>query len=134
MRDYDAIRREVRSEYVICLNDGDGNKEKGAYYVPLTGHTLLRKRRARKGEITNDYSDLGVEYWGGILVSMAGKEVLPEDEIEGRKEDIESLLPPPGTSKGASHPNGMQQKQEENEDVKKENEDVKKEDENVQTV
>lgn len=32
------------------ISEGDETsegREKGAYYIPLTGHTLLRKRRAR---------------------------------------------------------------------------------------
>ena len=51
----------------------------------------------QKGEIANDYSDLGVDFWGGILVSIAGKEVLPEDEIQGRKAELADILPVPSS-------------------------------------
>ena len=103
MRDYDATRRETRAEFVFSiqeeddLNSPEGNaKAKGAYYTPLSGHSLLRKRRARKGEAINDYTDLGVDFWGGVLVSLGGKEAMTDEgEIEGRLEELQSLLVPP---------------------------------------
>ena len=111
-RDYDAIRRDTNKEYIFVIEEGQGDEEgdvksednehrkraKGAYYVPLVSHTLLRKRRARKGEVTNDYDDLGVEFWGGILVSIGGKELFPEDEIIARKDEIFSIRMPPSSS------------------------------------
>lgn len=112
MRDYDAIRRDTNKEYIFVIEEGEeqepsevkneentqlqnkGKRAKGAYYVPLVSHTLLRKRRARKGEVTNDYDDLGVEFWGGMLVSLGGKEVFPEDEAEARKAELDSIRMP----------------------------------------
>lgn len=104
MRDYDASRRDTRAEFVFSIQEEDdlenseGNKKaKGAYYTPLSGHSLLRKRRARKGEAVNDYTDLGVDFWGGVLVSLGGKEAMTDEgEIEGRLEELQALLIPPG--------------------------------------
>ena len=121
VRDYDAIRRETNKEYIFLIEDGEEDaatkqeeegramedskptsssstahrRQKGAYYVPLVGHTLLRKRRARKGEVRNDYDDLGIEFWGGMLVQLGGKEVFPEDEAEARKLELDSIRNPP---------------------------------------
>ena len=103
MRDYDATRRETRAEFVFSIQEEDdldspeGNrKAKGAYYTPLSGHSLLRKRRARKGEAINDYTDLGVDFWGGVLVSLGGKEAMTDgDEVEARLEELQALLIPP---------------------------------------
>lgn len=111
MRDYDAIRREAKSEYVFTIQEEDEPegaertitgepRKKGAYYSPLHGHSLLRKRRARKGEPRNDYTDLGVDFWGGVLVSLGGKNVLLEGEegeyeVDGRKEDLDLVLTVP---------------------------------------
>ena len=36
-----------------------------------------------------------MEYWGGIEVTLGGKSVLPEEEVEGRKEDIHGVMKPP---------------------------------------
>lgn len=112
MRDYDATRRDTNKEYIFVLEEGEGSdgitkqeegdkaesashRAKGAYYVPLISQTVLRKRRARKGEARNDYDDLGLEFWGGMLVSLGGKEVFPEDEVQGRLGEFYSLQPPP---------------------------------------
>lgn len=135
MRDYDAQRREAKSEYIIMLQEEDepagpstskgsngaaeaGRRSRGAYYAPLSGYSMLRKRRARKGEAKNDYSDLDQEFWAGVLVTLGGKRALLEgvsggepdanpeveadilraqgqDEIDGRREELELLLRPP---------------------------------------
>lgn len=110
MRDYDASRRETRAEFVFSIQEEDelegpeGNKKaKGAYYVPLSGSSLLRKRRARKGEAINDYTDLGTDFWGGVLVSLGGKEAMTDEgEIEGRLEELQALLVPPSNDAGES--------------------------------
>lgn len=118
MRDYDAIRRDTNKEYIFVIEEEGETEEsgaakneedstgaaggasprsrrpKGAYYVPLVAHTLLRKRRARKGEVTNDYDDLGVEFWNGIQVSLGGKEVFPDEEAVARKEELFSIRMP----------------------------------------
>ncbi|KAK9895548.1 hypothetical protein P389DRAFT_197604 [Cystobasidium minutum MCA 4210] len=114
MRDYDAIRRDTNKEYIFVIEEGQPSQEessgsvegdaaaaaarprraKGAYYVPLVSHTLLRKRRARKGEARNDYADLGLEFWGGMLVSLGGKEIYPEDEAEARLAELLSVRQP----------------------------------------
>lgn len=106
MRDYDAIRRDTNKEYVFVIEEGQEQEEteenktsthrraKGAYYVPLVSSTLLRKRRARKGEARNDYDDLGLEFWGGMLVSLGGKEVYPEEEAEARLAELQSVRQP----------------------------------------
>ena len=135
MRDYDAQRREAKSEYIIMLQEEDepagpstsegsngageaGKRSKGAYYASLAGYSMLRKRRARKGEAKNDYSDLDQEFWAGVLVTLGGKRALLEGvssgepdanpeveadilreqgqyEIDGRREELELLLRPP---------------------------------------
>lgn len=106
VRDYDAIQRETNKEFIFVLeekgqqpksedeNEPVSQRPQGAYYVPLVGHTLLRKRRARKGEVANDYSDLGLDFWGGILVSVGGKEVFPADEVEARRQELDSIRVP----------------------------------------
>jgi RNA polymerase II-associated factor 1 len=150
VRDYDAIRRETNKEYIFVIEDGeegegqsatkqeeeeedkkDGKsisssqrrRPKGAYYVPLVSHTLLRKRRARKGEVRNDYDDLGIEFWGGMLVQLGGKEVFPQDEAEARKLEMESIRNPPTVSDdaaGVSEQQQQTQQQEQTQETKPE--------------
>lgn len=65
-------------------------KAEGAAFS-ASSHTVTA---TQKGEVANDYSDIGQEFWGGVLVSVAGKEVLPEDEIEGRRDELLPIIGP----------------------------------------
>lgn len=47
IRDYDAIRRETRNEFVFRLSDGDNEKRKAAYFIPISSQNMLRKRRVK---------------------------------------------------------------------------------------
>ncbi|GAA5873978.1 hypothetical protein JCM16303_002649 [Sporobolomyces ruberrimus] len=99
-RDYEiSSARPLEHEYVVSFDSGtlEGDnateaevqakpdavkkRKKGAYYVPVQGSTLLRKRRPKRGEDPKIFPE-GVEdqFWDGISVQLVPKEVVFEEE------------------------------------------------------
>ncbi|GAA5906162.1 hypothetical protein JCM6882_006063 [Rhodosporidiobolus microsporus] len=114
-RDYQvASSRPLHQEYVFTFDAGDGEevtpaerdarpattkgRKKGAYYVPVSNLTQLRKRRAKKGEDIRAFpEEKGEQFWDGMTVSLHHPtDILPaEDQEKWQAYKTEVERPPP---------------------------------------
>ncbi|GAA5824962.1 hypothetical protein JCM11251_006042 [Rhodosporidiobolus azoricus] len=87
-RDYQvAASRPLNQEYIFTFDAGEGEdvpaaerearpattkgRTKGAYYVPVSNYTQLRKRRAKRGEDIRAFpEDKEEQFWDGMTVSL----------------------------------------------------------------
>src|ERR1700724_3159861 len=64
IRDYEGnlINPPVKHDYAVYfLNERVGTQRRGAYYLPITGKSNLKRRRANKGSAAADQRIDGIE-------------------------------------------------------------------------